>query len=99
MHDHSKAVVRAYGKPSEKFFVTFGVRQECMLALSLFNLLFDAVIQIAIDDHLEESRGVRIAFHVDAKLVGDRRKMRLSMVVSDLEYADGRHSPVVQLIE
>ena len=48
-----------------------------MLAPTLFNLFFDAVIRMAIDDHLEEERGVRIVFHPDTKLIGDRRKMTL----------------------
>ena len=42
---------------------------------------------MAIDDHLEEERGgVRIVFHPDAKLIGDRRKMTFETLVSDLEY-------------
>ena len=88
MHDQSTAAIRAYGKTSEEFAVTSGVRQGCVLAPTLFNLFFDAVIRMAIDDHLEEGKGVRIAFHPDAKLIGDRRKMTLETLVSDLEYAD-----------
>ena len=88
MHDESTAAVRAYGKTSDEFAVTSGVRQGCVLAPTLFNLFFDAVIRMAIDDHLEEGRGVRIVFNPDAKLVGDRRKMTLETLVADLEYAD-----------
>ena len=88
MHDESTAAVRAYGKTSDEFAVTSGVRQGCVLAPTLFNLFFDAVIHMAIDDHLEEGRGVRIVFNPDAKLVGDRRKMTLETLVTDLEYAD-----------
>ena len=76
MHNESTAAVRAYGKTSDEFAVTSGVRQGCVLAPTLFNLFFDAVIHMAIDDHLEEG-GVRIVFNPDAKLVGDRRKMTL----------------------
>ena len=43
---------------------------------------------MAIDNHLEEGRGVRVVFHPDAKLIGDRKKMTLETLVSDLEYAD-----------
>lgn len=68
--------------------MTSGVRQGCVLAPTLFNLFFDAVIRMAIGGHLEEGRGVRIAFNPDAKLLGDRRKMTLETLVTDLEYAD-----------
>ena len=37
---------------------------------------------------ITEERGVRIVFRPDAKLIGDRRKMTLETLVSDLEYAD-----------
>jgi hypothetical protein len=33
MHHHSSAAVRAYGKTSEEFSVSSGVRQGCVLAL------------------------------------------------------------------
>jgi hypothetical protein len=93
MHDESTAAVRVYGKTSDEFAVTSGVRQGCVLAPTLFNLFFDAVIRMAIGGHLEEGRGVRIAFNPDAKLLGDRRKMTLETLVTDLEYA------AVQLME
>ena len=88
MHEQSTAAIRAYGKTSEEFAVKYGVRQGCMLAPTLFNMFFDAVIRMAIDNHLEEGRGVRVVFHPDAKLIGDRKKMTLETLVSDLEYAD-----------
>ena len=46
------------------------------------------MIRMAIDNHLEEGRGVLVVFHPDAKLIGDIRKMTLETLVSDLEYAD-----------
>ena len=88
MHDQSTAAICAYRKTSEEFAVTSGVRQGCVLALTLSNLFFNVAIRMAIDDHLEEERGVRIVFHPDAKFIGDRRKMTLETLVSDLEYAD-----------
>ena len=54
MHDQSTAAIHAYGKTSEEFAVTSGVHQGRVLAPTLFNLFFDAVIRMAIDDHLEE---------------------------------------------
>ena len=57
MHDESTAAVRAYGKTSDKFAVTSGVCQGCVLSPTLFNLFFDAVIHMVIDDHLEKGKG------------------------------------------
>ena len=57
MHDQSTSVIRAYKKTSEEFVVTSGVRQGCVLAPTPSYLFFDAVIQMAIYDHLEEGRG------------------------------------------
>ena len=65
-----------------------GVRQKCVLAPTLFNLFFDAVTRMAIDDHLEADKGVKIVFHPDAKLICDKRKMTRETLVSDLEYAN-----------
>ena len=60
MHDQSTSVIRAYKTISEEFAVTSGVRQGCMLAPTPSNLFFDAVIQMAINYHLEEGRGCNL---------------------------------------
>ena len=88
MHEDSLAAVRAYGKTSEEFPVSSGVRQGCVLAPTLFNLYFDVAIHMALDDHQLRGRGVRLAYLHGAKLVGSRRKFHLESVISDLEYAD-----------
>ena len=51
LHEDSTAAVRAYGKTSDKFPVTCGVRQGCVLAPTLFNLYFDVAIHMALDKH------------------------------------------------
>ena len=56
MQDRSTAAICAYGKTSERFATTSGVRQGCVLAPTVFNLFFDAVIQMAIDDNLEKAK-------------------------------------------
>ena len=56
MQDQSTAAICAYGKTSEEFAVTSGVHQGCVLAPTLFNMFFDAVIRMTIDNHLEEGR-------------------------------------------
>ena len=63
------ASVRAYGKTSEDFPISSGVRQGCVLAPTLFNLYFDLVIQMALEHHQKEGRGVRMAYLYDGKLL------------------------------
>ena len=70
LHEDLKVAVRAYGKTSDEFAVTSGIRQGCVLAPTLFNLYFDAVIRMALDDHHSQGRGVRVVYLHDAKLVG-----------------------------
>ena len=45
-------VVRVYGKVSDVFLVKNGVRQGDVLAPTLFNLVFDAVICMFLQKHL-----------------------------------------------
>ena len=88
LHQGSMAAVRAYGKTSEHFAVTRGVRQGCVLAPTLFNLYFDLVIHLALDVHHNQGRGIKVAYLHGANLVGNRRKLCDEVIVSDLEYAD-----------
>ena len=88
VHDGSRAVVRAYGRVSESFDVACEVCQRCILAPALFNRYFDAVIYLSLDSHRVQNNGVVIACLHNAKLVGNRRKLRLETLVTDLEYAD-----------
>ena len=76
------------GKVSEGFPVTCGVHQGCILAPTLFNLYFDAIIRMSLDSHQMMNRGIGAAYLHDAKLVGNRRKLQLETLVTDLEYAD-----------
>ena len=50
LHEHSVVTIRCYGKTSEKFAVTSGVRQGCVLAPTLFNLYFDVAIRMALEN-------------------------------------------------
>ena len=88
VHDGPRAVVRAYGRVSESFDVAREVCQRCILAPALFNRYFDAVIYMSLDSHRVQNNGVVIACLHNAKLVGNRRKLRLETLVTDLEYAD-----------
>ena len=88
LHEDSNAVVRAYGKTSDRFPVTSGVRQGCVLAPTLFNFYFDIAIHMALDGHRQEGRGIKVAYLHDADLVGNRKILKLESLVTDLEYAD-----------
>ena len=72
LHDHTSAAVRSYGKISDLFSVSVGVKQGCVLAPTLFNLFFDAVIRLAITDN---HSGVCLSYLLDADLVGNRKKL------------------------
>ena len=86
-HEHSTAAVRAYGKVSEEFEVTSGVRQGCVLAPTLFNMYFDAVIHMALEQHRSLGRGIVMLYQPEGMLVGNRR-FNCRTLISDLEYAD-----------
>ena len=86
LHERTKGAVRAYGKVSSEFDVTTGVRQGDVLAPVLFNLFLDAVIAATLSKH--HGSGIRMLYDLDGPLVGNRKKMRRSVSVRDLEYAD-----------
>ena len=88
LHEDSLAAVRAYGQTSEEFAVTSGVCQGCVLAPTLFNLYFDVVIRMALEDHRLQGSGVRVACLHNANLVGNWRKLHLESIIADLEYVD-----------
>ena len=88
LHEHSVAAIRCYGKTSDEFAFTSGVCQDCVLAPTLFNLYFDVVIRMALENGQPKGRGVRVAYIHSAKLVGNCRKLQHEAIISDLEYAD-----------
>ena len=71
---------------SKEFLIQNGVRQGDVLAPTLFNLFFDAVIAMALTQY--SGCGLKLLFNQEAKLVGSRRKMVEELVLHDLEYAD-----------
>ena len=82
----TSGAVRAYGKVSKEFLIGNGVRQGDVLAPTLFNLFFDAVVSMALERH--QGNGLTILFNTSAELVGDRKQMREQFLIPDLEYAD-----------
>ena len=85
-HKDTSGAVRAYGKVSKEFRIGNGVRQGDVLEPILFNLFFDAVINMSLQKHL--GNGITILFNTKAELVGSRKQMRDQTLISNLEYAD-----------
>ena len=77
--------MRANGRVSQSFDVTYGVRQRCVLASAPFNLQFDALIHMLPDS---QSKGVGTAYLHNVKLVGNLKKLQLETLANDLKYAD-----------
>jgi len=86
LHHDTKGAVRAYGRLSEEFPISTGVRQGDVLAPVLFNLFFDAIVAATLKHHPEA--GLKVLYNIGDPLVGSRKKMRHEVVIKDLEYAD-----------
>ena len=86
LHRETQGAVRAYGKVSDMFSINNGVRQGDVLAPTLFNLFFDAVICMSLEKHPEH--GITVLYHPEAELVGNRKQMNCRTLIPDLEYAD-----------
>ena len=86
LHFGTRGKVCTHGHLSRPFQIRNGVRQGDVLAPSLFNIFLDAVMERALEGHVND--GVRIFYHPEAELVGSRRKMTHESFVQDLVYAD-----------
>ena len=58
------------------------------MAPILFNFYFDTAIHMTFDVHRQEERGIKVAYLLDAAVVGNRQILKLETLVIDLEYAD-----------
>nr|VZH93443.1 unnamed protein product [Spirometra erinaceieuropaei] len=89
LHDGMMARVTDNGAVSEAFAVTNGVKQGCVLAPTLFSLMFSAILM---DAYRDERPGIRIAYRTDGHLLNQRRmhfKSRVSTTtVHELLFAD-----------
>ena len=65
LHDGVMARVLDDGEPSEAFPVSNGVKQRCVLAPTLFNLMLSAILT---DAFRESKPGINITFRSDGKL-------------------------------
>ncbi|VDM01603.1 unnamed protein product [Schistocephalus solidus] len=89
LHDGMTTRVTDKGTVSEAFAVTNGVKQGCVLAPTLFSLMFSANLM---DAYRDEQPGIHIAYRTDGHLLNSRR-MQLQRAclrgkVPDLLFAD-----------
>nr|VZI30057.1 unnamed protein product [Spirometra erinaceieuropaei] len=89
LHDGMMARVTDNGAVSKAFTVTNGVKQGCVLAPTLFSLMFSAMLM---DAYRDERPGIRIAYRTDGHLLNQRRMHFQSRVstttVHELLFAD-----------
>nr|VZI23587.1 unnamed protein product [Spirometra erinaceieuropaei] len=70
LHDGMMARVTDNGAASERVAATNGVKQGCVLAPTLFSLMFSAMLM---DAYRDERPGIRIAYRKDGHLLKQRR--------------------------
>ena len=87
-HDGMQARVQNVGEYSEPFPVTNGVKQGCVMAPTLFSMMFSAMLT----DAFQDVDGFPIRYRFDGKLLNLRRLQAKSKVQTDvvdkLLYAD-----------
>nr|VZI44982.1 unnamed protein product [Spirometra erinaceieuropaei] len=70
LHDSMMTRVTDNGTVSETFAVTNGVKQDCVLAPSVFRLMSPAMLM---DDYCEERPGICVAYRTEGHLFNQRR--------------------------
>nr|VZI48454.1 unnamed protein product [Spirometra erinaceieuropaei] len=75
---HASKTISEISAVSEAFAVTNGVKQGCVLAPTLFSLMFSAMLM---DAYRDERPGIRIAYRTDGHLL-NRRRMNFQSRVS-----------------
>ncbi|VDM05163.1 unnamed protein product, partial [Schistocephalus solidus] len=89
LHEGRMARVTDNGTVSEAFAMTNRVKQGCVLAPTLFSLMFSAMLM---DAYRDEQPGIRIAYRTDGHLLNNRRMQASKHVstttVHDLLFAD-----------
>nr|VZI48604.1 unnamed protein product [Spirometra erinaceieuropaei] len=83
LHDGMMAQVTDNGAASEAFAVTNGVKQGCVLASTLFSLMFSAMLM---DAYRDERPGIHIAYRTDGHLLNQRRMHFKSRVSTTTEH-------------
>ena len=90
-HDDMQARIQNVGEYSEPFPVANGVKQGCVMAPTLFSMLFSAMLTDAFQD-VDADFPIRYMYRFDGKLLNLRRLQAKSKVQTDvvekLLYAD-----------
>ena len=88
-HDGMQARVQNDGEPSEPFEVTNGVKQGCVIAPTLFSMMFSVMLMDAFQD---SDTGFPIRYRFDGNIFNLRRLQAKTKVQTDvlnaLLYAD-----------
>ena len=88
-HDGMTARVLDDGEPSDDFPVSNGVKQGCVLAPTLFSMMFAAMLSDAFSD---SEHGIDIRYRTDGKLFNLRRLQAITKVketvIRDFLFAD-----------
>ncbi len=91
LHDGTAACVKGFGRLSEWFTISSGVRQGCIIAPMLFNIFMDFLLRETMKD-MPDDCGFEILFKVDGHLERPRAKRALAShirdMISHLMYAD-----------
>ncbi|VDM01724.1 unnamed protein product [Schistocephalus solidus] len=77
LHDGMTVRVNDNGPVSEAFAVTNRGKQGCILAPTLFSLMFSAMLM---DAYRDEQSGIRIAYRTDGHLLNSRRMQATTRV-------------------
>ena len=80
-HVGMQARVRDNGAVSESFTVTNGVKQGCVLAPTLFSIMFSAMLS---DAFRNGDVGIKINYRMDGKLFNLRRLKAKTKVMSEI---------------
>ena len=80
-HDGMQARVQNDGEYSEPFLVTNGVKQGCVMAPTLFSMMFSAMLTDAFQD---VDAGIPIRYRFDGKLLNIRRLQTKSKLQTDV---------------
>ena len=80
-HDGMLARVQNYGEISDPFPVTNGIKQGCVLSLTLFSMMFSAMLTAAFQDG---DNGIPIKYRFDGKLFYLRRLHAKSKVLTEV---------------
>ena len=90
-HKDQRSQVRLNRDLSGAFFIINGVKQSCVLSLTLFSIFFSLMLKQVIED-LDDDGSVYIRYHIDGSLFNLKRlhaqTKALKQLFRDLLFAD-----------